>query len=104
MLQEFDLVITTKLHVGIVSWVLGTPVCSIAAHSKTIRFYRQIRRDQFCVPIASACDNIADWLSSFMRDELKLGEGFEALRQELRSRAQSNLDAVSTLIGRQVAR
>ena len=41
-LAATDGIVTTKLHVGIVGTKLGIPVIAAPAHSKTIRFYRQI--------------------------------------------------------------
>jgi polysaccharide pyruvyl transferase WcaK-like protein len=49
-LQSFDKIITSKLHVGIVGYSLGKRVLSIPAHPKTMRFYEQIDRSEFCIP------------------------------------------------------
>lgn len=51
LLNYMDIVITDKLHVGIVATRLYKQVISVPAHSKTQRFYRQIGRDDFCVPL-----------------------------------------------------
>ena len=48
-LSGYDLVVTNKLHVGIVTVALGGKVISVPAHSKTFRFYRQMDIDFFCV-------------------------------------------------------
>lgn len=48
-LSSFNYLITSKLHVGIVGYATGIPVLSIPFHSKTIRFYEQIKRDRFCM-------------------------------------------------------
>ncbi|EMS32087.1 hypothetical protein C943_01349 [Mariniradius saccharolyticus AK6] len=56
-LKEFDVIITSKLHVGIVSYALGKPVISIPKHTKTVRFYNQIGRAQFCVPFKDITKN-----------------------------------------------
>ena len=50
-LNEIDKVITSKLHVGIVSYALGKGALSIPLHSKTSRFYEQIKREEFCIPL-----------------------------------------------------
>lgn len=42
-------VVTTKLHVGIVSATLGTRVCAIPYHPKTSRFYSQIGEERRCL-------------------------------------------------------
>src|SRR5699024_10102591 len=50
-LQEMDKIITSKLHVGIVGYALGKRTLSIPFHPKTIRFYEQIKREEFCIPV-----------------------------------------------------
>lgn len=51
VINESKCVITDKLHVGIVATRLGKPAFSVAYHNKTVRFYRQIGREQYCIPI-----------------------------------------------------
>jgi polysaccharide pyruvyl transferase WcaK-like protein len=50
-LTQYKSIITSKLHVGIVSTNLGVPVYSIPMHSKTERYYRQINYYENCNPI-----------------------------------------------------
>lgn len=49
-LQKIDLIITSKLHVGIVGYALGKKILSIPKHSKTVRFFEQIEQEKFCIP------------------------------------------------------
>jgi polysaccharide pyruvyl transferase WcaK-like protein len=49
-LHASDLVITSKLHIGIVASAYGRSVLSLPTHQKTIRFYRQLGRTETCVP------------------------------------------------------
>lgn len=49
-LEACNLVVTTKLHVGIVSVARSTPVLSFPFHTKTQRFYNQIGRPDLCLP------------------------------------------------------
>lgn len=49
LLDTVDLVITNKLHVGIVGVVLGKQVISLPQHVKTPRFYRQVGLSSTCV-------------------------------------------------------
>jgi polysaccharide pyruvyl transferase WcaK-like protein len=42
LVSELSAVVTSKLHVGIVSYAFGIPAESFATHSKTPRFYRQV--------------------------------------------------------------
>ena len=51
LIQALDLVITTKLHVGIVACALGTSVLAFPAHQKTRRFYEQIGAADRCRPL-----------------------------------------------------
>jgi hypothetical protein len=48
-LASFELIVTNKLHVGIVSITQGTPVLSIPTHQKTIRLYKQLEIAEFCI-------------------------------------------------------
>lgn len=49
ILSRARLVITDKLHVGIVSMNLGKNVVSVPLHNKTPRLYKQLKRSQYCV-------------------------------------------------------
>lgn len=51
MLMNMDLVITTKLHVGIVSFSVGTAVFNLYRHPKCLRFYRQVDSLDRCTPL-----------------------------------------------------
>jgi polysaccharide pyruvyl transferase WcaK-like protein len=51
-LYASDLVITSKLHIGIVASAFGRSVLSLPTHQKTIRFYRQLGRAEICLPKA----------------------------------------------------
>ncbi|MDX8289015.1 polysaccharide pyruvyl transferase family protein [Metabacillus indicus] len=42
LINELDIVITTKLHCGIVANCLGKHTISVSVHSKTIRLYKQL--------------------------------------------------------------
>jgi len=48
-LASYRLIVTSKLHVGVVGIALGVKVVSIPAHSKTSRLYRQLNLADFCV-------------------------------------------------------
>lgn len=49
-----DLVLTCKLHVGVVACLLGKSVISVACHyEKTKRFYEQINESERCIPLYS---------------------------------------------------
>lgn len=48
-LNTFDIVITNKLHIGIVSSALGKNVISLANHPKVKRFFKQIGYQERCI-------------------------------------------------------
>lgn len=66
VLQKMDVVITSKLHVGIVSTALGVNVISIPYHSKTIRFYDQMNSSDRCLMDFSSSDDVYDHLYKFI--------------------------------------
>lgn len=51
VLSRLDMVVTTKLHVGIVASALEKVVLSFPKHMKTPRFYKQIGGSDRCVPL-----------------------------------------------------
>jgi polysaccharide pyruvyl transferase WcaK-like protein len=71
VIKALDLVITTKLHVGIVACALGTSVLAFPAHQKTRRFYEQISAGDRCLPLhrIGPGDALAQ-LERFVRGEL----------------------------------
>jgi polysaccharide pyruvyl transferase WcaK-like protein len=52
LLGRLDMVVTTKLHVGIVAAALGTPVLSYPRHPKVGRFYEQVGAPEASTPLA----------------------------------------------------
>ena len=48
-IAKSSLIITSKLHVGIVSIAQGGKVISIPAHEKTFRLYKQLGLSDFCI-------------------------------------------------------
>ena len=54
LLQKVDVVLTCKLHVGVVSCCLGKSVIAAACHpEKTMRFYEEINEKNRCVDLYS---------------------------------------------------
>lgn len=84
ILDAVDVVVTTKLHVGIVRCSLQKPVISVPSHSKTPRFYRQMGLEEWCVQSNEDRwqENLQMQLSAW-RDGLRPDWGqFEAKRAE----------------------
>ncbi len=51
LISQLDIVITTKLHVGVVANCYGVYSLSFPVHGKTIRFYKQINLNERCIDI-----------------------------------------------------
>lgn len=63
LLKEVDLVITPKLHVGIVGSVLGKSVISTPEHAyKTQRFYKQIGEEGRSISLNTITTENVEWL------------------------------------------
>ena len=67
LLEITDVVITCKLHVGVVACRLGKSVVSVACHpEKTARFYKQISADERCIDLyTSEVDDIVNLLNKY---------------------------------------
>jgi polysaccharide pyruvyl transferase WcaK-like protein len=50
LIVNSQLVITSKLHIGIVSSTFNVPTVSIPIHIKTIRYYKSIEKESVCFP------------------------------------------------------
>jgi polysaccharide pyruvyl transferase WcaK-like protein len=73
VINESDLVVTSKLHVGIVGVSFGKSVLSFPVHNKTLRFYRQIGASERCVPIKEITENKAfNMLNKFADQTIKV--------------------------------
>lgn len=67
-ISESDLLVTTKLHVGICATALKVPVIAVPKHAKAKRFYKQAGLERYCFDIArlgseivlSGVDSISD--------------------------------------------
>lgn len=90
LLDRVDLVVTNKLHVGIVSLVLGKNVISVPQHVKTPRFYRQIGMPDICV-VEDVSSGLRKLLERWIRNGLP--------RLETYSRNNVYLEAIERQIG-----
>ncbi len=86
-IERADLIVTTKLHVGIVGSALGRSVVSFPFISnKTPRFYRQIGEAERCMPLETITEEKA----------YRMLEGFKdqkiTVPQELIDKARLNLE------------
>ncbi len=99
LLSALDGVITTKLHVGIVAWAVGTPPCGFSAHGKTRRFYEQVGRTDHHAPFdPSRLDALQRWTRQFAMDPAAFAAEDAIARRHLPGRARRNLDLVDALL------
>ena len=93
LLNTVSLIITPKLHAGIVGAALGKSVISFPLHrEKTRRYYRQIGEDGRCTEIDKLTPELA---------YMKLNEYYDkpiTLSSEIRSLAESNLTIIDELV------
>lgn len=68
VIDRLDAVITSRLHVGIVAWTLGTPCCAFASHGKTRRFYKQIGREAFVADAGEDPKIIGEWIRLLLEE------------------------------------
>lgn len=85
-LDSTSLILTRKLHVGIVGAVFGKAVISTPIHMhKTVRFYKQIGEEDRCVPYGMLKgDTLYDLLNRY-------GENQISIPRELTEQAESNI-------------
>lgn len=86
-IERADLIITTKLHVGIVGSALGRSVISFPfVPNKTIRFYKQIGEADRCVPLKEITTEKAYQMLEVYQDRMI------TVPQELVNKAKLNLE------------
>ena len=87
IIEQASLVVTTKLHVGIVALALQRPVLAFPSHTKTPRTYRQIGMDARCLPVAEwSYEKIVRFLRT---NECLIGDKV-TLPEKVRQDAESN--------------
>ncbi|MDB4345885.1 polysaccharide pyruvyl transferase family protein [bacterium] len=52
LIRDSDAVITNKLHTAIVASAYGRRVISLAKHPKNIRYFKQLKREELCIPLS----------------------------------------------------
>jgi polysaccharide pyruvyl transferase WcaK-like protein len=68
-LRQCDAILTTKLHVSIVSAAFGVPVFGFSFHQKTERFYQEIGRAQFQKMWDGGIECINDWMLDLKNED-----------------------------------
>lgn len=72
LLSKMDLIISNKLHVGIVGYTLGIKCVSYPYHLKTLNFYKQIEEEELCIPLLELQQDIVyNMLTDTLTEEWK---------------------------------
>ncbi|MFK3844662.1 polysaccharide pyruvyl transferase family protein [Stenotrophomonas sp. NPDC078853] len=75
----YELVVTSKLHVGITTIAQGGRAIAIPGHQKTIRLYKQLALERFCISRSRLQRNVlteaVDDLASYAPDRSVIAEG-----------------------------
>lgn len=93
VISQADIIVTPKLHVGIVGCTLGASVLSFPVDSqKTRRFYSQIGESKRCIPIKELDqEDVTKMLEKFKDSRI-------AITDELKKKAKMNLSYLDELI------
>lgn len=91
ILSQLDSVFTTKLHVGITAYSLGTKMLSIAAHQKTLRFYSQIQQPENCIPLSdlNSTEMFTQLFTQFVNSDVNI-EKYKDIRESIRQKSLMN--------------
>lgn len=93
LLSELDLVLTNKLHIGIVSYALGSIPIGFPYHPKTKRFYKQIEQENLCTSVLDIKPNtVYSVLNDSLREEWvnRVNEKRESIRPILMKKSLMN--------------
>lgn len=100
LLTKSKIVITTKLHVGIIGIMNNLKVISIPLHQKIPRFYKQVKLSEFCIPPALLdCNSLLNALKnpiynpSFLQANMRLSKMIEILNNFLLIKAAGCIES-----------
>lgn len=79
LVKHSSLVLTRKLHVGIVSTTFGVPTLSMPKHIKTYRYYKSIGNTHLIDESFDATGSVEDWISTYAVDKLFTKESYNDL-------------------------
>lgn len=94
LLEYVDLVLTCKLHVGVVACTFGTSVISVACHpEKTLRFYDAINESDRAISLfESDSDEIFNLMNKYLDSKIVISE-------ELKNKANLTIRELDKFIG-----
>lgn len=97
-LRQCDAVVTTKLHVSIVSSAFGVPIFGFSFHEKTARFYNQIGRAQFQKMWDSDLGCIDDWMDKLKNEDQFATRICDAKMKVVKDLAYLNYDVLDSYL------
>ena len=97
LLRRMNLILTSQLHVAIVGWALGVPVCGFSSHLKTKRFFAQVGRSSFQMDHQEDLTPIKGWIRAWARSPADLGDSEDARQRTLQG-AGENHEALRSLL------
>lgn len=63
-----EMIITTKLHVGITGVALNKKVFSVYIHPKTLRLHKQVNNEKNCISLNEVDDSTIDRIRAFFKE------------------------------------
>ena len=67
-IRESEMIITTKLHVGITGVALNKKVFSVYSHPKTLRLHKQVNNEMNCIALNDVDNTIVDKIRLFVKE------------------------------------
>ncbi len=100
IIGQFDAVVTTKLHVGIVAYALGAIPFGISSHGKTKRFFEQVGRSDFQTDYDGDFSHVKKWMSDFVnnKDTLLTVDNAVNSTDSIRKKSRQGYQIISNFI------
>ena len=87
-IAKYSLIFTSKLHVGITATALGRKVIAMPHHPKTMRFYRSLGLQQFCLEgdeqISTKIERLMDPALDYVFNRHLVNSRISDMRKQLR--------------------
>lgn len=98
LIRQFDAMVSTKLHVSIVSVAFGVPVFGYSYHQKSERFYREIGRGQFQKMWTAEIACINDWMMALKNNDYEAWNLDPELMATIKKKAAANYDVLDAYL------
>ena len=106
LLTEMDLVIGTRLHSLILSFVAGVPGVAFAYQPKVLAFYQRIGMEEFVIPVSPnnlediSPEKVVHLLERIIQDKDIIRPHMQETLEQLRREAQVSMDLIDSVIAR----